>query len=196
MPTDIVELSITASCMVGMTLARSELLTPRDGLGTSALAATVSAVCTLLLIAANVAAFLLSVVLPDTVAPMLAIVSGAGVTALMALSLKKFANAALQRLLLPLAPAIFAGVLVLSGLTALIAPSQHVLHAAFTAVGAGFSFALLLQLCVLLNAVLTSLQPQHSRTLPALSLPQYQYALTMLVAAVLAMVIVTMTGQW
>jgi len=196
MPTDIVELSITASCVVGMTLARSELLVPRDGLAASALAATVSAACTLTLVVANVMAFLICIVLPDIMAPMIAIVSGAAVTTLMTLLLKKSTHAALRRLLLPLAPAIFAGVLVLSGLTALIDSSQHVLHAAFTAVGAGFSFGLLLQLCVLLNTALTSLQPQNPTMLSALNLTRYQYALTMLIAAALAMVVITMTGQW
>jgi hypothetical protein len=196
MPTEIVELSIASTCIVAVALTRSSVLAPRDGLNAGALAAATTAAATPLLIGANLIAFLLGNALPASIAPMIAIICSAVFSILMLAILKKSANVALRQLLIPLTPAILCSVLLLSGITTLLAPSEHLLHAALTAVGAGFGFTLLLQLCAALDSTLTLLMHRHASTLSVLRLPQYQPAIALLVAALLAMAGITITARW
>jgi Na+-translocating ferredoxin:NAD+ oxidoreductase RnfA subunit len=163
MPTDIVELCIAACCIFGMALVRSKALVPRDGLDRATRAIATGMACTVLLAITNSTAFLLNSALlphtslqPSTLATMhpLFVMAIGAVVVVIAIAITQKIHAALHQLLASLAAAIVQTTLLLAAVTALLAPPQNIFHAMLTAVGAGFGFTLLLQLCVMIVAPL------------------------------------------
>lgn len=211
MPTDIVELCIAACCIFGMALVRSKALAPRDGLDRATRAIATGMACTVLLAITNSTAFLLNNALlplaslpPSTMAtthPLIVIAVGA-VVVVMTIAITQKVHAALHQLLASLAAAIVQTILLLAAVTALLAPPQNIFHAALTAVGAGFGFTLLLQLCVVIIAPLDAARhaaataPRQTSPLRAtlLRIAEDSSAPTLLLGSLLAVLAVALNA--
>lgn len=200
MPTDLVELCIAACCIASVAVVRSPALAARDGLDRKARAVALGMACTLMLIIANSTAYVLdAAVLPlvplspstaDTIAPLVVMVVSA-ITVAFVVTVSAGIHAALHQLLKSLMPAVAAITLLLAAVTALWAPAQNIFHAALTAVAAGFSFTLLLQLSNLLAARLdvTTREPGTPLTGALTYLSENSAISTLLLAGALSMLI-------
>jgi hypothetical protein len=195
-----------------MVLVHSPALAARDGLDRKTRAVATGTACTLLLIVTNGAAYLLSaVVLPimplspstgATVVPLMAMPAGAAVV-MATIAVARRMNATLHQLLNDLAPAVGAATVLLAAVTALLAPAENILHAALAAIGIGFGFALLLQLCAAvadgLEAVVAAERSRHPKTTlraTLLHLTENKPVSILLVAGLLAMLGVAFKAAW
>jgi Na+-translocating ferredoxin:NAD+ oxidoreductase RnfA subunit len=203
MPTDLVELCVAACCIVSMALVRGTTLAPRDGLDRKARAVATGMASTLLLAIANCVAYLLNAaVLPAVPLPPstsaviepLVVVIVSAIVVVLAISIAKQIYSALHRLLGSLAPAIAVSTPLLAAITALMAPAQNTFHAALTAVGAGFGFTLLLQLCVVLATRFDTLSVNSKKPLPTVlqHITENSAASTLLLAGLLAMLLASL----